>query len=229
MIRPSLPLKVALLALVLPVLGLTLTAHADRTNSPPNRGEALYVSCAQCHGAKAEGLESTQAPRLAGRESWFIQRQLEEFRRRQRGKDESYEKGFLPPPERTLLMHPVVDSLTRSDTRSLIAYLSALRPEPVPPARRGDANHGRQLYQACVACHGKTAAGNRRLGAPRLTEQPEWYLYNQLHDFRMGWRGMQASNPHVKVMRQQLDLDDKSLHDLTAFIVSLNRPKTAKP
>jgi hypothetical protein len=50
----------------------------------------------------------------------------------------------------------------------------------------------------------------------------------------MGWRGIGANNPHVKRMRAQLDINDTAIHDLTAYLVSLNRnvaqpPIGAKP
>jgi len=218
------PLRACLLALLLPASGLTLSTQAADPKPKANPGATLYQSCAQCHGEKGEGIEATLAPRLAGREGWFIKRQLEEFRRRQRGKDESVEKGYLPPPERTQVMHPVTDSLKGSEVQALIAYIATLRPEPVGPVRVGDPKRGRELYAACVSCHGAKAQGSRWHGAPRLTEQADWYLFNQLRDFRMGWRGMASDNPHVKLMRRELDRDDKSMRDLTAYIVSLNAP-----
>ena len=45
----------------------------------------------------------------------------------------------------------------------------------------------------------------------------------------MGWRGAESKNPHVKLMRSRLDLDDDTLHDLVAHIVSLNVPAPALP
>jgi cytochrome c oxidase subunit 2 len=223
----SSPFRKCLPALLLSAGMLAAPVRAAETAATTNRGATLYVTCAQCHGEKAEGNESNHAPRLAGREDWFITKQLEEFRRRERGKDDSKETGFLPPEERTKFMHPVADKLTRADTRALIAHLATLQPDPVPPARLGDVTRGQTLYAACIECHGKSAEGNRRKGAPRLTAQHDWYLFNQLRDFRMGWRGTDSREPHVKFMRSRLDLDDNALHDLAAYVVSLNPPVPA--
>jgi cytochrome c oxidase subunit 2 len=222
------PLRICLLAVALPAFGLAVIARAAEPKSRASRGAALYAACAQCHGEMGEGIEATKAPRLAGREDWFIKKQLEQFRRRERGKDDSNKTGLLPPEERTQFMHPVADKLTRADIKALIAHLATLRPEPVPPARLGDAGRGRALYGTCIECHGKTGEGNRRQGAPRLAGQHDWYLFNQLRDFRMGWRGTESKNVHVKIMRSRLDLDDEALHDLAAYIVSLN-PQTPAP
>lgn len=203
---------------------MMLPGCTPRATNKVSRGAALYATCIQCHGAQGEGLERTMAPRLAGREDWFIRRQLEEFRRRERGRDDSKETGFLPAEARTQFMHPVADKLTRADTEALIAHLGTLRPGPIPPARLGDVTRGRSLYGACADCHGQSAEGIRRRDAPRLTGQHDWYLFHQLRDFRMGWRGAESENLHVKLMRTRLDLDDDALRDLTAYIVSLNRP-----
>ncbi len=217
-------LRICILALPLGACGLAVPARAAEPKSKTSRGAALYVACAQCHGQKGEGIEATKAPRLAGREGWFIRKQLEEFRRRERGRDDSKETGFLPPEERTQLMHPVADQLSRADMRALVAHLDTLRPEPIALASAGDVARGRALYAECIGCHGKKAQGNRRKDAPRLTGLHDWYLYNQLRDFRMGWRGAESKEPHVKLMRSRLDLDDDALRDLAAYIVSLNLP-----
>ena len=188
----------------------------------PRDGAALYVKsgCVQCHGAQAEGLESTKAPRLAGREDWFIRRQIAAFQRRERGRDDSKETGFLPPEARTQFMHPVADKLGRREIEALSAHLAALRPAPLPPSKLGDPSKGRALFAGCVECHGFSAEGNVRVGAPRLSGQHDWYLFAQLRDFRMGWRGAESTNVHVKLMRSRMDLGDGALRDLAAYLAT---------
>ncbi|MFM1770487.1 MAG: hypothetical protein RJA22_3016 [Verrucomicrobiota bacterium] len=191
----------------------------------PRDGAALYVKsgCAQCHGAQAEGLQAAQGPRLGGREDWFIRRQIEEFQRRERGRDDSKETGYLPPEGRTQFMHPVVDRLGGRDIRALAAHLAGLEPPPLPPSKLGDASRGRALYAGCAECHGLSAEGNESLRAPRLSGQHDWYLFAQLRDFRMGWRGADSADPHVKLMRSRLDLDDQALRDLAAYLATQPR------
>ena len=156
-------------------------------------------------------------------------RSSQNFQQRERGKDDAKETGFLAPEARTQFMHPVADKLTRQDTQALLAHLATLQPDPVPPARTGEVIRGRERYAACIECHGKAVEGNRGRKAPRLTGQHDWYLFNQLRDFRMGWRGAESKDPHVKFMRRQLDLNDDGLHDLAAYIVSLNPRAPATP
>lgn len=50
------------------------------------RGARLYRTCANCHGSQGEGRWTTNAPRLAGVNDWYLVRQLEYFRDGVRGR-----------------------------------------------------------------------------------------------------------------------------------------------
>ena len=56
------------------------TLHGD-----PERGKSLYTTCAACHGAAGQGIWSTNAPRLAHRDDWYLARQLQDFQQGIRG------------------------------------------------------------------------------------------------------------------------------------------------
>jgi cytochrome c553 len=49
------------------------------------RGEALYETCAVCHGARGEGSQALSAPPLAGQSDWYLVTQLAQFRSGARG------------------------------------------------------------------------------------------------------------------------------------------------
>ncbi len=49
------------------------------------RGRSLYAPCAACHGVKAQGMQSLNAPRLAGASDWYLITQLRNFRSGARG------------------------------------------------------------------------------------------------------------------------------------------------
>jgi cytochrome c oxidase subunit II len=51
-----------------------------------SRGQGLYVTCANCHGAQAQGVWSTRAPRLANQSDWYLARQMKNFRMGVRGR-----------------------------------------------------------------------------------------------------------------------------------------------
>ena len=52
----------------------------------PTRGASLYRTCATCHGADGQGIQATNAPRLAGMSDWYLVRQLRNFRQDIRGR-----------------------------------------------------------------------------------------------------------------------------------------------
>ena len=66
--------------------------NATRSELPPQtmvgdaeNGEALYHSCAACHGAGAEGNLSLGAPALRGLNDWYLVRQMNNYRNGTRG------------------------------------------------------------------------------------------------------------------------------------------------
>ncbi|HLT91405.1 MAG TPA: c-type cytochrome [Woeseiaceae bacterium] len=48
-------------------------------------GAKRYAVCAYCHGARGQGIEHMNAPRLAGMSDWYLVRQLENFKSGVRG------------------------------------------------------------------------------------------------------------------------------------------------
>jgi cytochrome c oxidase subunit 2 len=51
----------------------------------PTRGKELYETCSACHGATAQGIWATNAPRLSNMSDWYMARQLQNFRAGIRG------------------------------------------------------------------------------------------------------------------------------------------------
>ena len=49
------------------------------------RGRELYATCSGCHGTHAEGKSALKAPALAGQTDWYLARQLDRFRKGERG------------------------------------------------------------------------------------------------------------------------------------------------
>ncbi len=202
----------------------TQAAEKSDAEARLEQGASRYVECAKCHGERAEGNETSQAPRLAGREDWYLRRQLKKFRELQRGYEDPKD-GQLPAEDRTRFMHPVATSLSSAATEALIDYIRTRALRPVPPHPQGDPERGRKLFANCLPCHGVNGEGSRRQQAPRIQDQHGWYLFNQIRDFRMGWRGTDPRDVHGKLMRGNTDLDDAAIHDLAAYITTLAQPR----
>lgn len=84
-----------------------------------NNGRRIYAYCAYCHGREGEGLQTMNAPRMAGMTDWYLQRQLVNFREGIRGQhpQDFYGKqmGFMG---RTLNNDQMIDDV--------IAYINTL-------------------------------------------------------------------------------------------------------
>lgn len=84
-----------------------------------DRGKALYAVCSTCHGPNGQGLQEMNAPALAGREEWYLVRQLENFKSGARGKDPRDTYGLQMAPMAQLLAD-------RQAMEDVAAYLAGL-------------------------------------------------------------------------------------------------------
>jgi cytochrome c oxidase subunit 2 len=92
-------ISVALLA----VTSIALAQGVVLAAGDPERGKELYGVCSTCHGERAEGLNELNAPALAGREVWYIVRQLRNFKSGARGSDPMDTYGLQMAPMAQLL------------------------------------------------------------------------------------------------------------------------------
>lgn len=84
------------------------------------RGQGLYAVCSTCHGPSGEGMQEMSAPRLAGREAWYLIRQLQNFKAGIRGShpDDVYGRQMAP------MAQILADAQAIED---VAAYLSGLK------------------------------------------------------------------------------------------------------
>ena len=60
-------------------IGLIFSFKVMASNA--EKGGKLYqkLNCIQCHGAKGEGSQEFQAPRIGGQQAWYIEKTLGDF------------------------------------------------------------------------------------------------------------------------------------------------------
>jgi cytochrome c553 len=179
------------------------------------RGAELYDTCQPCHGAEAAGNPEIAAPAIAGLPQWYIQDQLRGFQAGHRGDHASDLPG--------LRMRPMALSLTREgDIESVAEYVASL--DPVYPAStlHGNAGAGAASYAVCLACHGADGLGNQDLHAPPIVQLDDWYLLNQLRNFKSGARGARPEDIWGTTMRvNSLALTDQAMQDVIAYVQTL--------
>ena len=179
-------------------------------------GAAQFAVCAACHGQKGEGLQALNAPKLAGQEAWYLQRQLKSYKAGMRGAHEDDIFGKQMAPMAATLVNDAAIA-------NVVAHIQTLPDNPAPATIDGDVVNGQRLYNTCAYCHGKDAQGIQAINAPRMAGMTDWYLASQLKNFRAGIRGEHPQDFYGKQMgfMGRTVHDDKSVNDLVAYINTL--------
>jgi cytochrome c553 len=95
--------------------------HAASLPGDPKAGEALYATCAACHGDNGAGNQDLGAPRIAGVDDWYLAAELRKFRSGVRGTNAKDREGRL--------MRPMARTLADEDAiRNVVAYVGTLKP-----------------------------------------------------------------------------------------------------
>ncbi len=188
----------------------------------PMVGQALYAVCSTCHGQAGEGNVQLNAPRLSGQQSWYIRRQLGNFKNGIRGihKDDEYGKQMAP-------MAAILADETA--IRNVTAYIDTLQLSETAQTIHGDAERGQNLYSTCGTCHGTRGQGNYATNSPRLNGQDDWYLKRQLNNFKRGIRGVHPDDlfgPQMASMSRMLR-KEADINDVIAYINTLENEAPA--
>lgn len=181
-----------------------------------DHGKDDYKLCASCHGFNGAGNQLVNAPALAGQESWYLQRQLYNFRAGIRGVASNDTHGQT--------MALMTRGLSSEDTiADIVAYIGTLPTARPAITVTGDKDNGKTQYATCAACHGVNAEGNATLNAPALATIDDWYQLRQLQLFKDGSRGAHADDVYGQQMRPMAAVlaDDKAMRDVVTYISSL--------
>lgn len=172
--------------------------------------------CATCHGADGRGNEGVQAPRLAGMEPWYLQRQLENYR--------AGIRGAHPDDIEGAAMQPMAAKLTDESIQAIIEWVGSWNYVPAEHTISGDVEAGRALYQVCATCHGAAAEGNEALAAPALAGQNDWYMVTQLRNYLAGYRGVHPQDTYGAQMRAMTTSlsGENDINNVVAYINSLS-------
>jgi cytochrome c oxidase subunit 2 len=179
-------------------------------------GQAQYAACAACHGQNGEGNQALNAPKLAGQQAWYIERQLNHFKVGARG-GEGDTNGAQ--------MIAFANMLTTDDAvRNVAAYISSLPDTPAPMTVSGDIDNGSDIYDRnCSACHLEDGAGTWYTDAPKLAGMSDWYFVTQISNFRAGIRGLHSEDDFGEQMVSMATAmaDAQEIADVAAYINTL--------
>jgi cytochrome c oxidase subunit 2 len=198
----------------------TFAELAAVSSGDPVLGETQYATCAACHGFEGEGLEALNAPKLAGMDPWYLKRQILNYKSGVRGAAE----GDIYGAQMAAMSNTMVNDAA---IHNVAAYLQTL-PDVAPAGTvEGDLENGRRLYQTCGTCHGRQGQGIWSLNAPRAQGLNDWYLVQQLKNFRDGLRGAHPEDYYGAQMKMMADIltRDEYINDLVAYINTLPPPE----
>ncbi len=208
----------------LPVLLLALMpghVHAGE-DAAKKAGEALFRNvCASCHGPQAQGAEPLKVPSIAGAPSWYVLRQLDNFREGRRGTNTAEPQAMI--------MAAMVKALSPDQLHSVANYLQSLPPVSPAPPEGTNLSMGKTLFEErCMECHRYNGSGEMTFGSPPLVGLPGWYLMAQIGKFKSGERGAFADDPYgaKMVLSSQFIESEEALHSVVSYILTLN-PKSA--
>lgn len=204
-------------------------------------GETLWPHCAFCHTPDGLGFVRFDAPKIAGQEAWYTERQLQHFIERRRG----YHPEDIPGLQMAIYTGPLIND---EIIASISAYIEQLPVSPettqpymlamLGPERPyewdsdfavvtadapGDVQRGSEAYVTCSVCHGRNAEGNRALNSPRLDNKQDWYLIRQLKYYKYGARGTQPEDIYGQQMAAAMAVvsDDQAIVDIVAYIMTM--------
>jgi cytochrome c553 len=168
-------------------------------------------ACFTCHGLDGQG-DGAAAPRLAGLEAGYLQKQMEDYATGLRRDDR---------------MQRVAKTLDQDGRRAVAAYYAAL-PAPAggadtsPPALyvHGDARLG---IMSCAACHGMAGQGAGAAG-PALAAQPNAYTVEQIERWRAGDR---RNDPRGVMAAAVKSLSDEQTRAIALWLSK--QPASPKP
>ncbi len=203
------------------VVGITLalgimTAENASAAGDATKGKAAYAVCAACHGANGMGNKALNAPKIAGQEPWYLERQLKNFK--------AGVRGAHPKDPYGMQMRPMALTLANDQAISnMVAYLSSM-PMSAPAASsvKGDATAGKASYMICQTCHGPKGGGNKALNSPKLTGLQDWYIVRQLKNFKAGIRGTKSGDLFGMQMRPMAMTlaNDEAINNVAAYIAT---------
>ena len=191
----------------------TFAQWQARPKGDPVAGQALFGTCAACHGAQGEGNLALNAPKLAGQGAWYLKRQLAHFKQGSRGAHDKDTFGKVMAPMAALLTDDVA-------IKNVAAYIGTLPDKAATATVKGDPKNGEKRFVTCAACHGASGQGIEAVNAPRLKGMSDWYMVTQLKHFRDGVRGSHPQDMYglqMGLMAAMLT-DEQAINDLVAYI-----------
>ena len=172
--------------------------------------------CQSCHGDMLQGNESLKAPLISGLSQWYLYRQMKNYRDGIRG---THPQDIFGQSMRLSIMYLPDDEL-----QALAEHISTVSVDKQPQSIKGDIETGKFVFEHCISCHGEFGEGDQTIGAPRLTGQSDWYLYQQMINFQKDIRGNHQDDLYGKLMKDMAYMfNEQMLKDVVTYISTIDQ------
>jgi cytochrome c553 len=209
----------------LPLFSLALTACMATLvgceTAPPEGdefalGEYVYTNnCEPCHGSDGSGNPANGAPGISSMPDWYVIAQVEKFR-------DGYRGGHFDDIA-GLRMRPIARTVSPDEIVAVAAHVAAMKPVRLKNHTvEGDVAAGKEAFKLCAACHGANGEGNKATNGPPLTGSDDWYLMQQLVNFKASIRGGNSNDVTGGQMAlNAAAMDEQAMRDVVAYINTL--------
>ncbi len=186
-------------------------------------GKVLFTKCATCHGHNAEGVKAFSSPALANQETWYLRQQLTNFLNGKRGNHPKDSLGAIMAEQAKIIE-------TEEQLEIVISYIKLLPRVQTDQTINGDVENGKHFYnKVCASCHGIDAKGLEAYLSPNLLGIQDYYMADQIRNYRDGVRGISEGDTTGAKMLEMLSEipDDKTIDDVITYVHTLqtNKPR----
>lgn len=163
----------------------------------------IIVGCEICHGNKGNSTMNDNWPKLAGQNTNYLIKQMQDF--------QSNTKYKRDNP----IMNALIIALSDKEKIKIANYYAKLA-ATIDTAKPNSLSLGQRIYRggdlnkglpACLACHGPAGLGNPFAGFPRLSGQHAKYIASQLKAFRTSKRNNDKFQMMPKITKKMNDVE----------------------
>jgi cytochrome c553 len=109
-----------------------------------------------------------------------------------------------------------------ASTRIRGATLAALAATALVATAATATPPGAELYEFCAQCHGTQGEGNQLFMAPAIAGLQEWYVANQVRNFKAGRRGVHPQDiAGLRMHPMALALEEDEIDAVSVYVASL--------
>ncbi|MCP5537415.1 MAG: c-type cytochrome [Akkermansiaceae bacterium] len=180
--------------------------------------DAYQTVCSACHGDRGQGNMDIGAPSIASLPRWYVEKQVDNFRKGLRGDHPADHTGQA--------MRAAILALTDKRIDEALDTLEAFPVVEHEPTITADLERGAHLYREnCMECHRFNGRGEISFGSSHLAGLQDWYLLAQWNKFKAGTRGYHPEDEDGAKMRKAagyLSNDDEA-RDVILYISTLSK------